>query len=62
MKHVEDPQLRQAYKRRLKALWKARRDPAALFIYLIKCATHYHYQKIAHNLKRSQDRPLLNTF
>lgn len=62
MKHVEDPQLREAYRRRLKQLWKARRDPAAMFIYLIKCATHYHYQTIAKNLKRSQDRPLLNTF
>ncbi len=62
MSRVEDPQLRAAYKRRLARLWKTRRDPAAMFIYLIKCATHYHYQTIARNLKRSQDRPLLNTF
>ncbi len=28
MKHVEDSQLRDAYRRRLKQLWKVRRDPA----------------------------------
>ncbi len=62
MKHVDDQRLRNAYRTRLKRLWRQRRDPAALFIYLIKCATHYHYQQIAQNLKRSHDRPLLNTF
>jgi radical SAM superfamily enzyme YgiQ (UPF0313 family) len=62
MKHVQDDGLRQAYRHRLRRLWQTRRDPAALFIYLIKCATHYHYQQIANNLKHSHDRPLLNTF
>ncbi len=61
MTHVEDAELRQAYRRRLASLWKKRRDPAALFIYLIKCATHYHYQLMAASLLR-ENRPLLNTF
>ena len=61
MRHVEDPQLRNAYRTRLLKLWRVRRDPAALFIYLIKCATHFHYLQIANNLKL-QDRPLINTF
>lgn len=62
MKHVDDPQLRSEYRRRLRALWRKRRDPAAMFIYLVKCATHYHYQQISHNITHSENRPLLNTF
>lgn len=61
MKHVEDESLKAEYKRRIAGLWKVRRDPAAMFIYLIKCATHYHYLQIAENLKRD-NRPLVNTF
>lgn len=61
MKHVQDDHLRQVYRQRLKNVWRKRRDPAALFIYLIKCATHYHYHQIASHLAR-ENRPLLNTF
>lgn len=61
MKQVEDPILKAEYKKRLKKIWKARREPAALFIYLLKCAIHFHYLQINDSLKRT-DRPLVNTF
>lgn len=61
MRKVEDPRLREEYRRRLLELWRKRREPAALFIYLIKCATHYHYSRLARQLAR-EDRPLINTF
>ena len=61
MKQVDDPLLKAEYRKRLKGIWKARREPAALFIYLLKCAIHFHYQQINISLDRT-DRPLVNTF
>jgi radical SAM superfamily enzyme YgiQ (UPF0313 family) len=61
MKRVEDPRLRTEYRSRLKSLWKKRREPAALFVYLLKCAIHYHYSKIHAQIER-RDRTMVNTF
>ena len=58
---VPDAALRAEYRRRVRALFRARRDPVILRIYAIKCAMHFH----AHNLVRAlatPDRPLLNTY
>ncbi len=61
MKQVKDPVLKAEYRKRLRAIWKIRREPAALFIYMLKCAIHFHYQQINSSLERT-DRPLVNTF
>ncbi len=61
MRRVPDAALRSEYRRRMRALFRVRRDPAILRIYAIKCAMHYH----AHNLVRAltaPDRPLINTY
>ena len=58
---VPDAALRAEYRRRVRGLFRARRDPVILRIYALKCAMHYH----AHNLVRAlaaPDRPLLNTY
>jgi radical SAM superfamily enzyme YgiQ (UPF0313 family) len=61
MRQVDDPQLRDEYRRRIAKLWRRRREPAALFIYLIKCAMHYHYHIMVRDMTRA-DQPLVNTF
>jgi hypothetical protein len=61
MSSVPDPALRREYRRRVWGVLKARRDPAVLVYYLLKCAMHYHAQKMA---RRMADRPnaLVNSF
>ena len=61
MTRIEDQGLRQEYRQRLRRLWKQRRQPSALFIYLLKCAAHYHYHRITQGLCDSS-RPVVNTF
>ena len=61
MRYVAEPELRREYRRRLGKLWRLRREPAALFIYLIKCAAHYHYQRMAGRMSR-EDQRVVNTF
>jgi radical SAM superfamily enzyme YgiQ (UPF0313 family) len=61
MKTVQQPELREEYKRRIRGVWKARKQPAAVFIYLLKCAIHYHYLEIANQVERNDTR-MVNTF
>ncbi len=61
MRQISDPNLKNEYRFRLKRLWKTRKDPAAYFVYALKCATHYHYHKLAQDLQR-QELPLVNSF
>jgi hypothetical protein len=61
MKRVSDPSLKAEYRSRLAAVWKKRREPAALLIYILKCAIHYHYLKIADSLEKDELR-IVNSF
>jgi radical SAM superfamily enzyme YgiQ (UPF0313 family) len=61
MKTVQEPELRHEYRRRLSQIWRTRRQPSALFIYVLKCAIHYHYQQITQRLIRDDAR-MVNTF
>lgn len=61
MRQVKDPQLKAEYRKRLGWIWKKRKQPAALFVYLLKCAIHFHYQKITASLN-DVERPMINTF
>ncbi len=61
MKTAKEPELRQEHRRRLSQIWRTRRQPAALYIYVLKCAIHYHYQQITKRLV-SDDARMVNTF
>jgi radical SAM superfamily enzyme YgiQ (UPF0313 family) len=61
MKQVKEPLLRSEYRKRILRLWKKRRETAALFVYILKCATHYHYMKLSKDMFR-EDLGVTNTF
>jgi radical SAM superfamily enzyme YgiQ (UPF0313 family) len=61
MRAIPEPNLRQEYRRRLKRIWLQRREPAALFVYILKCAVHYHYRRISFGLESEKEK-LVNTF
>jgi radical SAM superfamily enzyme YgiQ (UPF0313 family) len=50
MRRVPDPALRREYRRRIWGLWRARRDPGLLEIYVIKCAIHFHHHTMARQM------------
>ncbi len=60
MRQVSQADLRQEYRRRLRGMWRQRRDPAIQFVYLLKCILHYHYVGLSANLI-PQDRAMINT-
>jgi radical SAM superfamily enzyme YgiQ (UPF0313 family) len=47
MRRVPQAELRAEYRRRVWKLLKTNRDPARLFIYVLKCAIHFHHYTIA---------------
>lgn len=61
MKKVVEPELRREYRRRLSNLIHNRKETAALFVYILKCAIHYHYHHLASTLVR-KDLGVTNTF
>jgi radical SAM superfamily enzyme YgiQ (UPF0313 family) len=61
MRLVKDPSLRSEYRRRLAGVLKSRRDPAVLFVYAVKCATHYHHHRMATEMA-SRETTFVNTF
>lgn len=61
MKDVPDATLRREYRKRLAKLLRRRPDPAILFVYLIKCAMHYHHRRMADEMTCG-DKPVVNSF
>lgn len=61
MRHVEDPHLRKRYRREVRDQFLSRRDPGHVFGYLIRCAMHYHHQKLAREMTRNGS-PVVNSF
>jgi radical SAM superfamily enzyme YgiQ (UPF0313 family) len=61
LRGVDEPELREEYRRRMDRIWRLRRDPYYLFIYALKCALHYHYHKMVQTMT-SREQPLVNTF
>jgi radical SAM superfamily enzyme YgiQ (UPF0313 family) len=55
------PLLRDHYRYRLRRLLKARRDPSVLFVFLLKCAVHYHHYTLAEQMAQGSIAPL-NSF
>ncbi len=61
MRHVEDAELRARYRREVRNQCLARRDPGYVLGYLIRCAMHYHHQRLAGEMTR-QGSPVVNAF
>lgn len=50
---VPNPSLRREYARRVWRMLKTRRDPAVLWIYVVRCALHYHAHTMAKQMARA---------
>lgn len=61
MLNVPDPALKREYRRRVLRMARARRDPALLFGYVLKCAMHYHYYRLARDMARDGS-PVINPY
>ena len=61
MRSVPDARLRRTYRKYLLRLLRERRDPEVLFVFLVKCAMHYHHYTMA---RQMADEPLeiVNSF
>ena len=59
--NVPDPSLRREYLRRVWRLLKVRRDPSVLWIYVAKCALHYHGHTMARQMVEGRS-PVVNTY
>ena len=58
---VPDPALRREYFRRVGRIVKVRRDPAVLWIVLVKCVMHYHAHTMARRMSEGL-APVVNSF
>jgi radical SAM superfamily enzyme YgiQ (UPF0313 family) len=58
---VPDPALRREYLRRVWRLVKGRRDPSVLWIYVVKCAMHYHAHTMARRMVEGLT-PVVNSY
>jgi hypothetical protein len=54
MRMVTESSLRSEYRRRMIGLLRSRRDPAVLFSYAVKCATHYHHYRLSTEMSRGE--------
>ncbi|HEX4147126.1 MAG TPA: radical SAM protein [Pirellulales bacterium] len=50
MRSVPDARLRRTYRRYLLRLLRERRDPEVVFVFLVKCAMHYHHYTMARQM------------
>ena len=53
--------LRQEYRKRIFRLLRVNRDPSVLFVYVIKCAMHYHHYTLSMNMANKRSA-VVNTF
>jgi len=61
MRGVPDASLRRQYRRRIWRLLRVRKDPVVLFVYLIKCAAHYHHYTMATRMAQRETQ-VVNSF
>jgi len=61
MQQVPEPHLRQRYRQTLRKLLRQSRDPWLAFVYLVKCACHYHYYRLSRQMA-SHASEVVNTF
>jgi radical SAM superfamily enzyme YgiQ (UPF0313 family) len=61
MSRVNEPALRKIYRERITRLMRRRPDPVVWFVYVLKCAIHYHHFTMAKEMATA-DSPLVNSF
>ena len=61
MRQVNDARLRAIYRQRLMKLWRVRRDAYYFFVYVLKCALHYHYHRMLERMTQDE-RTVVNSF
>jgi hypothetical protein len=61
MSRVDDPRLRAVYRRQIIRLVRRRPNPVVLFVYLIKCLTHFHHHTMAQRMAQ-QCAPVVNSY
>ncbi len=61
MRNVPDHALRREYRRRVLGMARARRDPAVLFGYVLKCAMHYHQCRMGRDMA-GDGSPIVNPY
>ena len=60
MRNIPDPELRHIYRHRMATMLRRRPDPNVLFIFVIKCAMHYHHYTMSRQM--GEERMPVNTF
>ncbi|HEY1784052.1 MAG TPA: DUF4070 domain-containing protein, partial [Pirellulales bacterium] len=61
MRSVPDVRLRRVYRHYLLRLLRQRRDPEVLFVFMVKCAMHYHHYTMARQMK-AEPLAIVNSF
>jgi radical SAM superfamily enzyme YgiQ (UPF0313 family) len=61
MRRVSEPELRREYRRRLARMLRERPEARMIFLYVVKCAMHYHHFTMARQMGRGGAR-LVNSF
>jgi radical SAM superfamily enzyme YgiQ (UPF0313 family) len=61
MRLIDDDALRAEYRRRISRFFRSRPDPVVLFVYLIKCAMHFHHWTMARQMAH-EPKAIVNTF
>jgi len=58
---IPQASLRKEYLRRIARLLRVNRDPTVLFVYVIKCAMHFHHYTLSRNMS-DRRTAVVNTF
>ena len=58
---IPQASLRKEYRKRIVRLLRVNRDPSVLFVYVIKCAMHYHHYTLSNNMSDRRST-VVNTF
>ena len=58
---IPQASLRKEYRKRILRLLRVNRDPSVLFVYVIKCAMHYHHYTLSTNMSDKRST-VVNTF
>jgi radical SAM superfamily enzyme YgiQ (UPF0313 family) len=58
MKYVESKDLRREYRARVWSAIKATRDPTVILTYIVKCAVHYHHDRLIEDMEIEAEKSL----
>jgi radical SAM superfamily enzyme YgiQ (UPF0313 family) len=61
MTQIPDPRLRRIYRQQIMRLVRRRPNPVVLFMYLLKCVTHFHHHTMAQSMAQ-EGSPVVNSY